>query len=98
MSVTISILCACTIIQAIVLYFVARNLKKIITVQNAELFMLSYISCTQEMILQKIRYDVLKWKQKFIASENYEMAEEAGKIISEIEQMISFYQSEIKEK
>jgi hypothetical protein len=60
------------------------------------LFQQSFTNDAIEMMLWKIRYNIVRWEKEFVESENYEMAQEAKKASTIIEGMINYYRENMK--
>lgn len=94
------ILAATQIILCILLYRSMRKQQKTtLIIREYQAYIskhLNFNSDANEMILWKIRYDILVWVNQFIKTENYEMAQQATLASNIIEGMINSYRNHLK--
>lgn len=57
---------------------------------------MQFANDANEMLLWKIRYDILQWKKDFIENENYEMIKESRLATEIIADMIEQYRRNLK--
>jgi hypothetical protein len=96
MSVILCIAGAFALAFSGVAVYIVRKLRKHDLYLRSMLFQQSFTNDAIEMMLWKIRYNIVRWEKEFVESENYEMAQEAKKASTIIEGMINYYRENMK--